>query len=678
MGNHNVQHNEIHLGFAPSRADVLAAHLYDAVLGQWTAEAARRRIGPGDLLPLHWRVSSRPVGNRIEGAVAGGRTAFDPLPGLRATTLKSLNRGGGWEELHEVYGGLASGRLLLTGLPAAGKTTAAVHLLLEALAYREKVPKADRARVPVPVMFTLHGWDPKEQAATEWLAEKLSSEYVLPWGRDRLTRAKELLTSGRVAVFLDGLDEVPRPRVVLSALEATTFRLVVLSRARQAVVAGRGRRCRLGGAVALEVLPVPAEEAAAYLLNKFHEPAPPVWQELTRRVRRAPDSPLAQALSSPLAIRLLCDVYLDGGPVEDLFDESLHASQEAIENHLLSHLVRAAYTPREGYKAPPFSPETAVRTLRFIARRLETDGTRDLLWWHIPAWADRRVRIVLTAVVCGLLLVPGSTVLIGSALHTPAGPWIGALIGIVNCGAVAYRTATIGDQRALSSTRWRDIVNRSTVRFGLLSGLGTGLLLNFANPLPLLGIPAPSMWVSVFFAACYGFGSMLVRGAGREMTKATTFAIGSSMLPADEERPPAEMQARCITPRSAWRHHLQFRLPLGLLTGLAAGLGPGVLLISSYGPTTALYTAIGIAMWSSLWSGPVGNLACTTALASAQLALQEETPLRLMTFLEDARDRGVLRTVGPVYQFMHGRLQQCLAQDALAPRAGRVQHERAS
>jgi hypothetical protein len=35
-----------------------------------------------------------------------------------------------------------------------------------------------------------------------------------------------------------------------------------------------------------------------------------------------------------------------------------------------------------------------------------------------------------------------------------------------------------------------------------------------------------------------------------------------------------------------------------------------------------------------------------------------------MRFLEDARERGVLRTVGPVYQFRHARLQDRLANQA--------------
>jgi hypothetical protein len=50
-----------------------------------------------------------------------------------------------------------------------------------------------------------------------------------------------------------------------------------------------------------------------------------------------------------------------------------------------------------------------------------------------------------------------------------------------------------------------------------------------------------------------------------------------------------------------------------------------------------------------------------TSLASLQLAVHRRTPIHLMRFLDDARERNVLRTVGPVYQFRHARLQDRLA-----------------
>jgi hypothetical protein len=51
-------------------------------------------------------------------------------------------------------------------------------------------------------------------------------------------------------------------------------------------------------------------------------------------------------------------------------------------------------------------------------------------------------------------------------------------------------------------------------------------------------------------------------------------------------------------------------------------------------------------------------------LAFVQLRWSEQTPIRLIRFLEDARHRDILRTVGTVYQFRHARLQDRLAAQA--------------
>ena len=49
-------------------------------------------------------------------------------------------------------------------------------------------------------------------------------------------------------------------------------------------------------------------------------------------------------------------------------------------------------------------------------------------------------------------------------------------------------------------------------------------------------------------------------------------------------------------------------------------------------------------------------------------AVRGRLPLRLMSFLDDAHRRGVLRQAGAVYQFRHARLQDRLAgSDERAP-----------
>jgi hypothetical protein len=55
------------------------------------------------------------------------------------------------------------------------------------------------------------------------------------------------------------------------------------------------------------------------------------------------------------------------------------------------------------------------------------------------------------------------------------------------------------------------------------------------------------------------------------------------------------------------------------------------------------------------------------ALARPVLASAGHLPLRVMTFLDDAYERGVLRRAGPSYQFRHARLQDALASSAGDP-----------
>jgi hypothetical protein len=90
---------------------------------------------------------------------------------------------------------------------------------------------------------------------------------------------------------------------------------------------------------------------------------------------------------------------------------------------------------------------------------------------------------------------------------------------------------------------------------------------------------------------------------------------------------------------------------------LAAGIAWGIVLQ----PIDALAAGIALGLAAGITAGIVYPQSWSSSLAFAQLALSGRTPVRLMRFLEDARSRGVLRTVRPVYQFRHARLQDRLA-----------------
>ena len=47
--------------------------------------------------------------------------------------------------------------------------------------------------MPVPVMFTLHGWDPKTQPVQDWLAARLRETYPLFAGKGGAADAAALV-----------------------------------------------------------------------------------------------------------------------------------------------------------------------------------------------------------------------------------------------------------------------------------------------------------------------------------------------------------------------------------------------------------------------------------------------------------------------------------------------------
>lgn len=106
-------------------------------------------------------------------------------------------------------------------------------------------------------------------------------------------------------------------------------------------------------------------------------------------------------------------------------------------------------------------------------------------------------------------------------------------------------------------------------------------------------------------------------------------------------------------------------LSLGLIIGI--GLGIGFILALGLERRHVAEHAAGLVyglVWLLVFGLGYGLLfpqTWTASLAFAQLAMRWHTPPRLLRFLDDARQRNVLHTVGPVYQFRHARLQDRLA-----------------
>ena len=208
--------------------------------------------------------------------------------------------------------------------------------------------------------------------------------------------------------------------------------------------------------------------------------------------------------------------------------------------------------------------------------------------------------------------------------------------------------------------RWRQLLRRRPLVVGLLAGTvaGTAFGLSILGSPPSSGVVVlspspngpttgspPSSWDLVVLRDALGFG--LVTGF--------VAWLGAGLV-AGMSRPGTDNTSP-LSPLSSWRRDRAFGLVAGLVFGLVFGLSVGL----SDGLSEGLVAGLAFGLvYPQTWS---------SSLAFAQLAASDRTPVRLMRFLEDARSRSVLRTVGPIYQFRHARLQDRLA--AQEPATGR-------
>jgi hypothetical protein len=567
------------------------------------------------------------------------------------------------QDLLDVYGGLDSGRLVIMGGPGAGKTSAAIRLLLDALRHRATVGTGrERARIPVPILVTLHSWDPNRERFADWLARRLTRDYELLTAREYGPNAAAgLIEGGYLTAIIDGLDEIPEMlrSVVLQALdEQVAFRLVVLTRSDELVAAVSGAHLR--GAAAVELCPVEPRQAAEYLANGQIDSLSPAWQCVVEDLRDRPGGILAQALDTPLMVALVRDTYRRCDPVDEFIDGSRFPSREAIEDHLLDRALLVAYARRPGRPAPPCTADEARQWLGFLARHMNDEGTRDLVWWQIPRWVPAWPRVLVTMLVAGLVavfmfgLVGGFVVGLENGLRyglehgfvysSVAGPFYALFVGMV-CLFNGGHSRQLG---------WL-LRNRTDIRTALVLGFLVGLVSMPANV--ILCVFLYGLGHVVMFVFCYWLANLLV------------FGISFWLL--TRLAGPSAEAASSIDPRSLWCREHRLGLKTGLVYGLTGGavygLTDGLIygLVFKAGLTASLVAVVEGVLTNTFTFGLgialVSSITWAVTLANIQLQHRGETPARLLNFLEDAHAREVLRSVGPVYQFRHARLQDRLA-----------------
>ncbi|HEX6739376.1 MAG TPA: hypothetical protein VF310_13950 [Vicinamibacteria bacterium] len=617
------------------RCDIAADLLAERTLDYWREQASRRRITTPAPAAVRW-------GWVFEASSPGDVTApppagTGPLPAAEAHPGEAdVLTSGVVTRLHEeVYLRLPHRRLAILGGAGAGKTAAMILLLLAALDHRRHLAGQQRASTPVPVWLTVGGWNPATTSVRAWAGQTINRDH--PYLRAKELgpdAAGDLLRAGRVALFLDGLDEAPASTRVqmLERLrrEASGLCVVMTSRTDQFHDAWAAER--LDNTAVIELRPVRPRAAADYLLRDQAGPQRGRWARVCAHLEEHPDSPAARALDNPLTLSLARDTYQHDDPVA-LVDASSHTTEEELRGRLLARFLALAYPD-------PGERDKATSRLAWIACHMGTN--RDLSWWQIPTWIPTWQIRLTAGLAVGLahvltLWLPLGLVIgheRGFAVGLASVPAFGLPVGLA-FGLSVGLAVGLGKESQTLDPRWPRW--RETLRI-----LAWGLAFGF--PVWLGGIT--SGWATDFTLP--GIGC----------------AIGCTIGLAKLWRAPGA-RSSAATPLSTyvldWHAQVLLGLAVGLLVGLSTWLEAGLALGAGAGLAVGLVLGLASGLPVGLVVGLVVGSASVLRLTEIALLFQGRSQGRFMRLLKVALDRQLLRQTGAVYQFRHAELQDHLA-----------------
>jgi len=346
------------------------------------------------------------------------------------------HRTGSLSEIAEFYRGLRMGRLLILGKAGAGKSVLANQLLIELARADPSAEGSAVLRRAVPVRLSLPSFDPGPDHAEvgndvlsarldAWMGRRLVGDYGVT-----SSSARRLVEGGWILPVLDGLDEMDsepgpatRAAAVVRALNhpaGTGLRAVVIAcRAARyeqlmAVDTEPGRETVLQDVAVIRMQPLTVRQVTQYLTARFfdpvrHEEASPRWRPVLASLRRAPDGPLARALSSPLRLFMAVTSYHQAATDPS---ELLALSDGQIDRHLFGTFIPAVLTQ---HPLPRVSSADVTRWLATFASYLHeqqrgggsgSDIDLHLLWKAERTPAPRRFAAMiycLLITVCSLL-----------------------------------------------------------------------------------------------------------------------------------------------------------------------------------------------------------------------------------------------------------------------------------
>jgi hypothetical protein len=669
-----LQSDEYHPGTVADHGEQLgrAAHdLAEAVRRQWTKEVGLRSLHSPEPIRVQWSSTGRPVAADLSKVLASDAIGGRPLR-LR----------GDIRQVVRVFRQVHARQLVILGAPAAGKSVLALLLTLGLLPDE-----------PVPVLLTVSSWNPFQEDLHSWVARRIVEEYPALTNSRRYgpDTAMKLVTDKWIVPVLDGLDEMSdllQP-VALSAIDRAVldhYPLVVTCRSSEYRMAVDSNGRFLAHAAVLEIQPVAIDDAASFLGGA--DPHPERWQPILDHLKARPDGPLARALRSPLMIDLTKTIYTTSGanPAE-LCESARFPDQGSVERHLFDAFLHVAYdnhasTPgsQPGSALARYSTERARDWLRFLAIHLNTLGDHDLAWWQLESAVPRPTRGFVAGLVAGLVLGITQGLFFSASLGLAYAVLFGVTIGYAGRFGRTHRPSRVRVRvRGNEQTIFRRLVTSIAIGlgwiplFGMAGGVSVMAVFVVAlmthmcldDPPDEASAASPTSTLRQDRGAALALGVALVLVFG--LIEGMVFAGRLTDLGLAS---PGGIAARTISVSvTAATGAMLGGFLYGWIGAGAfgiAGAGTGWLTFTTGYPASAL--ALPTSLVHDISAGlMIGGLAVLSRAWGAfmvlrvYLAVRGQLPLRLMRFLDDAHQRGILRQSGTMYQFRHRALQEWLA-----------------
>ncbi|WP_181764143.1 NACHT domain-containing protein [Streptomyces albidus (ex Kaewkla and Franco 2022)] len=584
----------------------------------WVEESRHRGLFSERRMAVRWR--RRPGSGRVSqlSAELPEEGVLDQLTGAFAR--------------HAREGSLS--RLVVTGEPGAGKTAVCVLATVEL---------AEPDGPAVPVLFRLSSWNPA-RPLMDWMTDELTTNYPAFADQTRSHQIAGKLVQHHVLPVLDGLDEVGDPAAALRRIEDELEGRCFILSCRSAEFDRLDAGGLLSEALVVQLQPLRADEARGILETARPEPA---LEPLTSALDARPDGPLARALETPFMLSLL--VALGGSLPGELLSATGPGAEERIKQHLLGACIARAY--RRG----DLDADEARRHLAFLARNVDS-ATGRLAWWQlhraVPRWVYLAVAWFNASICCSAAAI-ALFALFGRPL---LGLWIG--LGAALIGAPVVELVPQDDPRR-AKPRLRSVRAPSShalqrvLGFGAMGAAATAVIAWFLYERPQYAV---------------------IGGVLTGITYAAARYFSEPSDPMEAVTPTALLRSDRTAVVYAWLAGAV----AGALTGayLGASIKDGrrvpqlddVTLIDQL--PTAVEALMGAAAGALLSATGLGLMAIGSSswgrfvITRVWLAVRGRTPMRLMAFVEDARERGILRQMNGYYEFRHRLLQRHLAEPA--------------